>query len=603
MINELKNDLFVPQSLVVYIGPDNKVVITPDWDVPKVTKAYCDNLKGNGVKNCLSSTSTKTIANFNIKFKIDGDKYLISSSNIGKGAWLECIFDFIDTRSSTYFYNCLAELSRLSTRQSDDSYDGVCVAFNQKCIGVPFFLNRDLGDIYKSALKNGSKYMIFSTASAFGSKRTKNWKLGHKYVDSLGNQFTIIGKYNIGEDAFSLLKEGLDAEKATKKPNNECSFVKSVVDILNNTNNPYVTFDSITSDFCSVYFTIKDNCSDFKSLNDRFIDVYDDLNDYSIQMIPTTEVYPAFEIDKVFSEDEISNNPLDLNKLAENTVKAFGFGEFKHRESVPSILNCESGQYGDVVENLLYLSSLKNPSTEDVVPEITELLKKVLEERLKEFILFDPDLLNPSISYDLPIESISVIKKSALFISRLLKHSNSYETALCYLNSHIVNFSDLFTKVKNEVKDQTSFIFANWENYDRYVNYSNIPYIANTPIICNIKVTEDVFKNGVELPSDTNITYGDELAKVIGEMVNNAIIFNGIGVQNYNIVKNPYDKATVGKIIRANMVITYNDIKNYLGKENISDTLKANILSRKFYKTQISIDVDNYPQAEDKKSE
>lgn len=577
MIKELKNELFIPENITVYVS-GNKVVITPDWVIPKVTKAYTDSLQDTEVRNCIESATAVTEVNLNLKFRFEDDKCFISMPTVAKGSWMECIFSFPDTKSTAYFYNNLTELALTSKKDdSDGSYCGISIGFNQRYPGVPFFMNKDMKDIYRSAVKNGSKYMVFTTASAFGTKRTKSWKPGYKYVDSLGNQFTIIGKYNIGEDAYNLIKSGIEMENSTRKQENDRSFVKTVVNIINS-DSSYKTDESITSSYCSVFLTIKDNCNDVQSLNDRAIDVYDDLNEFSIQMIPSESVYPAFEVEKVFGKDELENNPLDFLKIAENTVKAFRFGEYTQDVSLPATLQLGVNDY--VIENLLYLSSIENPSTGEVVEEISELLKKVVEERFKEMILFDPECLTPTITYDTPMESITVIKRSAIFISSLLKHSNLYETAINYLNTHIVDFEKMFNNIRTEIKDQQTYIFSSWENYDRYVNYSNIPYITTNPITIEVASDNKVFTNGIELPDDAKITLGDELYKTIEELANNAVIFNGAGVQNYCVSED-------GGV---NMVINYNDLKRYL-KNNLTDQLKSNILSRKFYKTHVNIKI------------
>jgi hypothetical protein len=576
MIKELKNELFIPENITVYVS-GNKVVITPDWVIPKVTKAYTDSLQDTGVRNCIDSATAVEEVNLNLKFRFEDDKCFISIPTVAKGNWMECIFSLPDPKSSAYFYNNLAELALASEKDSsDESYSGISIGFNQGYPGVPFFMNKDMKDVYRSAVKNGSKYMVFTTASAFGSKRTKSWKLGYKYVDALGNQFTIIGKYNIGEDAYNLIKSGLEMVNSTRKRGNDLSFVKTVVDILNS-DSSYKTDEPITASYCSVFFTIKDNCCDIQSLNDRAIDVYDDLNEFSIQMIPFGCVYPAFEVEKVFGKGELDDNPLDFLKIAENTVKAFRFGEYTHNDSLPATLNKGVNDY--VIENLLYLSSIENPSTGEEIKEISELLKKVVEERFKEMILFDSECLTPTVSYDTPLESITVIKRSAVFISSLLKHSNLYETALNYLNTHIVDFEKMFNSIRTEIKDQQTFIFSSWENYARYVNYSNIPYITTNPITIEVAGDSKVFTNGIKLPDDAKITLGDELYKTVEELVNNAVIFNGTGVQNYYVSEE-----------NVNMVITYNDLKRYL-KDNFTDQLKSNILSRKFYKTNINIKI------------
>lgn len=578
MIKELKNELFIPENITVYVS-GNKVVITPDWVITKVTKAYKDSLQDTGVRNCIESATAVTEVNLNLKFRFEDDKCFISMPTVAKGGWMECIFSFPDTKSTAYFYNNLTELALTSKKDdSDGSYIGISIGFNQRYPGVLFFMNKDMKDIYRSAVKNGSKYMVFTTASAFGTKRTKSWKPGYKYVDSLGNQFTIIGKYNIGEDAYNLIKSGIEMENSTRKQENDRSFVKTVVDILNS-DSSYKTDEPITSSYCSVFLTIKDNCNDVQSLNYRAIDVYDDLNEFSIQMVPSESVYPAFEVEKVFGKDELVNNPLDFLKIAENTVKAFRFGKYTQDVSLPATLQLGVNDY--VIENLLYLSSIENPSTGEVVEEISELLKKVVEERFKEMILFDPECLTPTITYDTPMESITVIKRSAIFISSLLKHSNLYETAINYLNTHIVDFEKMFNNIRTEIKDQQTYIFSSWENYDRYVNYSNIPYITTNFITIEVASDNKVFTNGIELPDDAKITLGDELYKTIEELANNAVIFNGAGVQNYCVSED-------GGVV--NMVINYNDLKRYL-KNNFTDQLKSNILSRKFYKTHVNIKI------------
>lgn len=576
MIKELKNELFIPENITVYIS-GNKVVITPDWVIPKVTKAYTDSLQDTGVRNCIDSATAVGEVNLNLKFRFEDDKCFISMPTVAKGNWMECIFSFPDPRSSAYFYNSLTELALTSKKDSSDgSYCGISIGFIQRYPGVPFFMNKDMKDIYRSAIKNGSKYMVFTTASAFGTKRTKSWKPGYKYVDALGNQFTIIGKYNIGEDAYNLVKSGLEVENSAKKQENARSFVKTVVDIINS-DSSYKTEEPITASYYSVFLTIKDNCGDIQLLNDRAIDVYDDLNEFSIQIVPSESVYPAFEVEKVFEKDELENNPLDFLKIAENTVKAFKFGEYTHDDSLPATLNKGVNDY--VIENLLYLSSIENPSTGEEVKEISELLKKVVEEKFKEMILFDPECLTPTVSYDTPLESITVIKRSAIFISSLLKHSSLYETAINYLNTHIVDFEEIFNNIRTEIKDQQTYIFSNWENYDRFVNYSNIPYIITNPITIEVASDNKVFTKGIELPDDAKITLGDELYKIVGELVNNAVIFNGAGVQGYYM--------SDGGV---NVVITYNDLKRYL-KNNFTDQLKNNILSRKFYKTHVNIKI------------
>jgi len=577
MIKELKNELFIPENITVYIS-GNRVVITPDWVTPKVTKAYTDSLQDTEVRNCIDSATAVEEVNLNLKFRFEDDKCFISMPTVAKGNWMECIFSFPDSKSSTYFYNDLTELALTSKKDSSDgSYTGISIGFNQRCPGVPFFMNKDMKDIYRSAVKNGSKYMVFTTASAFGTKRTKSWKPGYKYVDALGNQFTIIGKYNIGEDAYNLVKSGIEMENSVKKQENARSFVKTVVDIINS-DSSYKTEEPITASYCSVFLTIKDNCDDIQSLNDRAIDVYDDLNEFSIQIIPSECVYPAFEVEKVFEKDELENNPLDFLKIAENTVKAFKFGEYTHDESLPATLNKGVNDY--VIENLLYLSSIENPSTGEEVKEISELLKKVVEEKFKEMILFDPECLTPTVSYDIqPMESITIIKRSAIFISSILKHSSLFETALNYLNTHIVDFEEMFNNIRTEIKDQQTYIFSSWENYDRYVNYSNIPYLTTNLITIEVAGDNKVFTKGIELPDDAKIAFGDELYKTVGELVNNAVIFNGAGVQSYHTFEDG-----------VNMVITYNDLKRYL-KDNFTDQLKNNILSRKFYKTHINIKI------------
>ena len=576
MIKELKNELFIPENITVYIS-GNKVVVTPDWVIPKVTKAYTDSLQDTGVRNCIDLATVVEEVNLNLKFRFEDDKCFISMPTVAKGNWMECIFSFPDPRSSAYFYNSLTELALTSKKDSSDgSYCGISIGFIQRYPGVPFFMNKDMKDIYRSAIKNGSKYMVFTTASAFGTKRTKSWKPGYKYVDALGNQFTIIGKYNIGEDAYNLVKSGLEVENSVKKQENARSFVKTVVDIINS-DSSYKTEEPITASYYSVFLTIKDNCDDIQSLNDRAIDVYDDLNEFSIQMVPSESVYPAFEVEKVFEKDELENNPLDFLKIAQNTVKAFKFGEYTHDESLPATLNKGVNDY--VIENLLYLSSIENPSTGEEVKEISKLLKKVVEEKFKEMILFDPECLTPTVSYDTPLESITVIKRSAIFISSLLKHSGLYETAINYLNTHIVDFEEMFNNIRTEIKDQQTYIFSSWENYDRYVNYSNIPYIITNSITIEVASDNKVFTKGIELPDDAKITLGDELYKVIGDLVNNAVIFNGAGVQGYYM--------SDGGV---NVVITYNDLKRYL-KNNFTDQLKNNILSRKFYKTHVNIKI------------
>ena len=379
MIKELKNELFIPENITVYIS-GNRVVITPDWVITKVTKAYTDSLQDTEVRNCIESATVVTEVNLNLKFRFEDDKCFISIPTVSKGSWVECIFSFPDSKSSAYFYNNLTELALTSKKDdSDGSYCGISIGFNQRYPGVLFFMNRDMKDIYRSAIKNGSKYMVFTTASAFGTKRTKSWKPGYKYVDSLGNQFTIICKYNIGEDAYNLVKSGLEVENSVKKQENARSFVKTVVDIINS-DSSYKTEEPITASYYSVFLTIKDNCSDIQPLNDRAIDVYDDLNEFSIQMVPSESVYPAFEVEKVFGKDELENNPLDFLKIAENTVKAFKFGEYTHDESLPVTLQAGVNDY--VIENLLYLSSIENPSTGEEVKEISELLKKVVEETI-----------------------------------------------------------------------------------------------------------------------------------------------------------------------------------------------------------------------------
>jgi len=577
MIKELKNELFIPENITVYIS-GNRVVITPDWVTPKVTKAYTDSLQDTEVRNCIDSATAVEEVNLNLKFRFEDDKCFISMPTVAKGNWMECIFSFPDSKSSTYFYNDLTELALTSKKDSSDgSYTGISIGFNQRCPGVPFFMNKDMKDIYRSAVKNGSKYMVFTTASAFGTKRTKSWKPGYKYVDALGNQFTIIGKYNIGEDAYNLVKSGIEMENSVKKQENARSFVKTVVDIINS-DSSYKTEEPITASYCSVFLTIKDNCDDIQSLNDRAIDVYDDLNEFSIQIIPSECVYPAFEVEKVFEKDELENNPLDFLKIAENTVKAFKFGEYTHDESLPATLNKGVNDY--VIENLLYLSSIENPSTGEEVKEISELLKKVVEEKFKEMILFDPECLTPTVSYDIqPMESITIIKRSAIFISSILKHSSLFETALNYLNTHIVDFEEMFNNIRTEIKDQQTYIFSSWEIYDRYVNYSNIPYLTTNLITIEVAGDNKVFTKGIELPDDAKIAFGDELYKTVGELVNNAVIFNGAGVQSYHTFEDG-----------VNMVITYNDLKRYL-KDNFTDQLKNNILSRKFYKTHINIKI------------
>jgi hypothetical protein len=518
--------------------------------------------------------------NFRVKI-CEGNVILVSSPELADGEWFRYSIPLKDEKVSKFFYENLLELTIKNQKDSDSAFSGVNIAFSTRYPGVPFFTTKNC-TYYKDQFRNGGKQMILAAASSYGIKRTKSWKIGHRYLDSLGNNFTIIGKYFISSNVYDLLTDSLAEEKSAKRKQSDRSFVKAVVDILNSDYNASQGQGYPLTSKSEVYLYIKDNCTDFSSLNERGLDVYDDLRDFTIQIIPTSSVYPAFEIEEVYKEDVRNANPLDIKKIAENTLKMFKFGEYSENDSdrLRNYLNIAQDLGNRVPENLIYLSAM---TTDGITAntEVVKLLETVVKERLKECLLFDSECINPKVSYDKSIDTLSIIKRSAIFISRIIKHNSLFEKALNYISS-IINLTDLLEKTGEEVKEPAKYLFDNWENYKRYINFSSLPYVSTpTPMKLTMEVSDSTFMNNISLNEVDRIKIGNRLSEVIESLMNIAIKFDGVGVQSYYTLQK-----------ELHMTITYNDIRNYLGDNMDTDEqLKVDILTGEFYKLDLIIEL------------
>lgn len=585
MDNKFLNDLFVPVNITLYLhkGEDGSgsIIASPDWKIEKVIKGYEDTITNRYTKKCICEGVKIPGVNVNFKLKIEDNSFYISHPKIADGAWIPYYVVFTDELVGKYFYESVVELTTKSPKVGD-CYENISIAFSNKYPGVPFFVNSYCSN-YRNNISNGSKYMTFTTASIYGSKRTKKWKPGYRYVDLVGNQFTIIGQFEIGESIYNLLNNSLSDEKKVKKYGSEREFIKTVVDIINSDEDDSTPTETLifAPTTKSVYFYIKDNDTDFASFNSRCLDVYDDLSKFSIQILPCSESYSAFEVGEVFSEDVRKNNPLDLKQIAENTLKYFGFGTYTYRESV-SLFDKKTTLSDRVIEELIYLSDLINPATGKKIPEITELLKNCVEEKLKEYLLFDMDGLDPNASYDKPIETIDVIKRSSIFMSKLLKHSQYFEEAVNYLNSNVLDFPKTLIKVKDEIKNPVDFLFKDWETYQRFVNYTTLPYKSG---MTNYKLTVDksFLPGKIEIPELDKVKFGLGLGNALERLINTALLFGGVGVQSYSVIN---DKEVI-------ISITYNDIARLYSESGINDVLINDILRNKFFKMNIIISTES----------
>lgn len=593
---DLFNDIFTPLDLISYTGRAvdgvNDVVVFPDWKNDRIRGEY-ENLAliTRDGEACIRSAVPKEIKNHGFRLKIDGEDFYISHNKISDGNWVKLS---VNSKAVPYFYKMLSDLLVSTPKNEEGCYENISIAFSDKFPGVPFFISRNMSS-YRSYIINGTKRMLFTTATLFGKKRTKNWKVGSRYIDSYGNGYSIIAKLNINADILNMLNESLKEDKAVKKHSGERQYVKAVVDILNSETPTTETKGSEihTSSMTSVYLYAKDLNSNLKDmLENRGLDVYDELKDFSLQIIPTNGTVPAFEVGEVFTEEDRKNNPVNLETLAKNTVKLF------ERDGKPSQVIATLNKLGDgAIENLIYISSLADPVTAKEDQKACDILKGKLDDRLRKTILFDPEVTSPTLSYAQPISTIDTIKRSSLFISRLIKYSDNFETAFNYLNTHIVNFSELFGKSKEEVKDQSKFLFSSWDNYRKYIDYSTIPYIVQTQVELVVEVDENTLKNGITTNSRFEAQFGPALSGVILEIINTAIDNNGCGVHGY------YENCSISKkgekvLDCIKMTVTSDDVINHLNG-NVPVPVQSDILISKFYKTPITVKLVKKAKKED----
>ena len=593
-------NLFIPITVIGYILPDSDgnggVVLTPDWKIEKIQAAYNKGISGKCTRSYLEQTP-KVFNNYNFSIKINKkSKEVFVKLDSTTSLWTKCIFENNSESVNYLYFKELFDLvlNNEGTVNGDEVeyVNEFSFGFSTEYPGIPFPISqRDTR--YGEYIRRGSKQMMFTTASLYGTKKTKSWKVGHRYMDSLGNSYTIIGEIGMNDTVKDLLIKCLTAENDTKKSiGSDRDFVTAVVEILNNN----LTTTPPSTSFSKVFLYIKDIDTDYSTINERGVDVYDSMKDYTIQILPSEKTCTAYDLGEVFSKEIREKNPISLTKIAENTLKCFKFGDYS-TGSFP-IIPLMSGSYSLIVENLIYVSSLIDPVTGLEVPEIKDMLKKVIEERLKECILLNLDDIDPKVGYTNPISTIDVVKKTSIFMSRLLKHGSFFEDAVNYISSFL-NFKDLFEKVKEEIAVPQDYVFSSWDNYVRYVNYTTLPYLLFDAIFVKVEVDNEVIDKPFELPEKEKLRLGVGLSDVIEKITNRALLFNGVGVHTYSTKYSIEGGEKIEE--RVNILITFDDIKNYFGGEELNDVLKNDILSKKFYKLSLNILYTNKKVKEDEK--
>jgi hypothetical protein len=586
-MKNLNNDLFIPTTIVGYLLPDvsgnGTVVLTPDWRIDKVQEEYNKGITNKETKKCLAE-APKVFNNYNFPIKVDKVSKQVYVKLDPTMDWVKCIFDKSDDSVASCFNEKLLDLVLNTEPIPGDEVvykDEFSFAFSPNYPGVPFPVSQRSVN-YGDYVRKGSKQMMFTTASLYGTKKTKNWKVGHKYVDNLGNSYSIVGEFEMDCVVKDLLIKCLESEKATKKyQSNERDFITTVVEILNGSSVAPITATSSSR----VFLYVKDIEMDFSTINERGVDVYDTMEGPTIQILQVEKIGTAYDLGEVFSDEVRAKTPIDIRKIAENTRKCFKFGEFSDPESFP-VIPLMSGSYNSIVENLIYVSALIDPVLGTEIPETKDMLKEVLEERLRECLLLNVDDIDPRVSFTSSISTMDMMKKASIFISRILKYSGFFEDAMKYISSFL-SFKDLFEKVKNEIKIPQDYIFGSWENYSRYVNYSTLPYLFFDAMQVRVEVDDKIIHKQFELPEKDKVKLGIGLSNVIEGIVSRALIFNGVGVQTYSVQYHYNGKDKIED--RISMVITFNDIKKYCGEDGIEDAVKCDILSNKFYKLSLNI--------------
>lgn len=599
MIEE--DDMYIPSDVAAFLSRPKTAegigiaLIIPDWNNDKVTADYTRTLRSKAFKNCLDSESKTSLTNTRFKLKIEDGKYYVSHRDLAGGGWVEVPVEFPGTLEYGIFHEMLSSVKGTSDKALDGSYKDINIAYCDKFPGIPFFTNKANPD-FKRLLINGTKRMSFVTLALYKKKKTKSWKPGYRYVDADGNCFTIVGKANMNPDIYALLSDSLKQEKNPKKVPSERDFTKLVVDILNKTYTPKekTSLSTGKSADCQVYFTIRDNSSSLEDIVNRGLDLYEKIPEsYTLQMIPASQTFAAYEVEQTFKEEDLAKTPIDIKKVAENTLELFHFGQLVG-DTLTGLLITEypNTTFSDgVMENLLYLSSITDESS-NLNPDVKNILNVVLEQSLKETMLFDKETLNPSVSYKEKIDTVDIIKRANIYLGKILKHCTLYEKASRFINDNIVNLSDLILKVKDEVKSQSGFIFSSWNNYDRYVNYTTIPYLVDIePTKVSINVTESIFKTGIKLSKEITEKYGEFLGEILTKIVNTALSFNGYGVSHYGIQRAGTSKDKEPKETTIYVTVTYNNIKSFFGGI-VPEEVANDILNSKFFKVDFRLTLE-----------
>ena len=600
MIEE--DDMYIPSDVTAYLSRPKTAegigiaLIIPDWNNDKVAADYTRTLRSKVFKNCLDCGSKTSLTNTRFKLKIENEKYYVAHRDFTDDGWVEVPVEFPGTLEYGIFHEMLSSVKGTADKALDGSYKDINIAYCDKFPGIPFFTNKSNPN-FKRLLVNGTKRMSFVTLALYKKKKTKSWKPGYRYVDAEGNCFTIVGKANMNPDIYALLCDSLKQEKNPKKVPAERDFTKLVVDILNKTYTPKEKTSLTTgkSADCQVYFTIRDNSSSLGDIVNRGLDLYEKRpEEYTLQMIPATQTFAAYEVEQTFKEEDLAKTPIDIKKVAENTLELFHFGQLVGDTLTGLLTNdyLDTMWSDGVIENLLYLSSITDESS-SLNPDVINILSVVLEQSLKETMLFDKEALNPSISYKEKIDTVDIIKRANIYLGRILKHCTLYEEASRFINDNVVNLSDLILRVKDEVKSQSEFVFSSWNNYDRYVNYTTIPYLVDIePTKVAINVTESIFKTGIELSEEITEKYGVFLGEVLTKIVNTALSFNGYGVSHYGIQRTGAEsKDKEPKETTIYVTITYNNIKSFFGGI-VPEEVANDILNSKFFKVDFRLTLE-----------
>lgn len=131
------------------------------------------------------------------------------------------------------------------------------------------------------------------------------------------------------------------------------------------------------------------------------------------------------------------------------------------------------------------------------------------------------------------------------------------------------------------------------------MNYTTLPYLLFDAIFVKVEVDNEVIDKPFELPEKERLKLGIGLSDVVEKITNRALLFNGVGVHTYS-TKYSIEGGEKNEE-RVNILITFDDIKNYFGEEELNDVLKNDILSKKFYKLSLNILYTNKIEKEDEK--